>query len=133
MTAPTAKRGFTDEAVAELVERRAEPEWMRERRLRAWETYQQLPMPTQMDEEWRRTSLRDIHLEDVDLGVSWQKPETDTLLPEAERSETFGGFLGIYDGRPVEHRLAEDLSARGVIFTDMATAVAEHGDLLREY
>lgn len=134
MTAPTAKRGFTDEAVAELVKRRAEPEWMRERRLRAWEIYQQLPMPTQMDEEWRRTSLRDIHLEDVDLGAAWREPESGTsLLPEAERGETFGGFLGIYDGRPVEHRLAEDLRAKGVIFTDMATAVVEHGDLLRQY
>jgi Fe-S cluster assembly protein SufD len=133
MTAPTAKRGFTDEAVAELVERRAEPEWMRERRLRAWEIYQQLPMPTQTDEEWRRTSLRDIHLEDVDLGAAWQEPERTTLLPEAERSEAFGGFLGIYDGRPVEHQLADDLRASGVIFTDMATAVARHGDLVREY
>ena len=56
-----------------------------------------------------------------------------SLLPEAERGEIFGGFLGIYDGRPVEHRLAEDLRAKGVIFTDMATAVVEHGDLLRQY
>ena len=132
MTAPTARRGFTTEAVDTLIQQRNEPEWMRERRREAWTTYQELPMPTQQDEEWRRTSLRDIHLEDVELSEDWRAP-TGTLLPEAERKETFGGFLGIYDGRQVEYRLDDDLKAKGVIFTDMATALREHGDLVREY
>jgi Fe-S cluster assembly protein SufD len=90
-------------------------------------------MPTQQDEEWRRTNLRDVlHLDQVDLDTSWQQPE-GTLLPEAERNEKFGGFLGIHDGRPVEHVLAEELRARGVVFTDMASAVEEHAELVREY
>jgi Fe-S cluster assembly protein SufD len=133
MTAPTARRGFTEDAMAELIQRRAEPDWMRERRLEAWRIYQEIPMPTQQDEEWRRTSLRDVlHLDQVDLDVPWQKPE-GTLLPEAERKEKFGGFLGIHDGRPVEYMLGDDLKERGVIFTDMATAVEERPDLVREY
>jgi Fe-S cluster assembly protein SufD len=133
MTAPTARLGFTEDAMAELIQRRAEPDWMRERRLEAWRIYQELPMPTQQDEEWRRTSLRDLlHLDQVDLDTHWQKPK-GTLLPEAERNENFGGFLGIHDGRPVEHMLALELKARGVIFTDMASAVEEHPDLVREY
>jgi Fe-S cluster assembly protein SufD len=105
---------------------------MRERRLEAWRIYQEIPMPTQRDEEWRRTSLRDIHLEDVELH-GYSRPLEGTLLPEAERKENFGGFLGIHDGRPVERVLAEELKAKGVIFTDMATAVEEHPDLVREF
>ncbi len=132
MTAPTARRGFTEDAMAELIRRRAEPEWMSKRRLESWSIYQELPMPTQQDEEWRRTSIRDIHLEDVELEVNWREP-AETLLPEAERKETFGGFLGIHDGRPVEYRIAGELAERGVIFTDMATAVREHAHLVREY
>ncbi|MGO8950390.1 MAG: Fe-S cluster assembly protein SufD [Ktedonobacterales bacterium] len=132
MTAPTARRGFTEDAMAELIQRRAEPEWMTERRLESFRIYQELPMPTQQDEEWRRTSLRDIHLEDVELKTEWKGP-VGTLLPEAERKETFGGFLGIHDGRRVEYRVTDELAARGVIFTDMATAVREHADLVREY
>jgi Fe-S cluster assembly scaffold protein SufB len=31
-----------------------EPEWMRDFRLRAWEIYEQTPMPTTKDEPWRR-------------------------------------------------------------------------------
>jgi Fe-S cluster assembly protein SufD len=118
--------------MAELIQRRAEPEWMRERRLEAWRLYREIPMPTQQDEEWRRTSLRDIHLENVELQGS-SRPPKETLLPEAERKEQFGGFLGIHDGVRVEHALAPELQARGVIFTDMATAVEEHSDLVREY
>jgi Fe-S cluster assembly protein SufD len=132
MTAPTARRGFSEDAMAELIQRRAEPDWMRERRLDAWKIYQEIPMPTQRDEEWRRTSLRDIHLEDVELQ-GFSQPPQGTLLPEAERKENFGGFLGIHDGRPVERVLAEELKAKGVIFTDMATAVEEHPDLVREF
>ncbi len=65
MTAPVARRGFTEAAVAEVIARRAEPEWMRERRLDAWQTYQRIPMPTRQDEEWRRTDLRRLKLDDV--------------------------------------------------------------------
>ncbi len=132
MTAPTARRGFTEDAMAELIERRAEPDWMAQRRQEAWKTYESLPMPTQQDEEWRRTNIRDIHLEDVVLDSDWRQPE-GTLLPPAERNENFGGFLGIHDGRPVEYRLADELAARGVIFTDLASAVRKHPELVRQY
>jgi Fe-S cluster assembly protein SufD len=132
MTAPTARRGFTGTSAAAVIERRAEPEWMRERRREAWEIYQEIPMPTLRDEEWRRTNLRDIHLEDVELDLSWEMPSR-TLLPEAEREEKFGGFLGIHDGRRVEYRLDPKLKEQGVIFTDLATALQEHEDLLQQY
>src|SRR5215467_4100012 len=132
MTAPTARRGFTGTSAAAVIERRAEPEWMRERRREAWEIYQEIPMPTLRDEEWRRTNLRDIHLEDVELDLSWQAPSA-TLLPEAEREEEFGGFLGIHDGRRVEYRLDPKLKEQGVVFTDLATALEEREDLVQQY
>lgn len=135
MTAPAARRGFSEEAVAELVRRRDEPDWMRQRRLDAWQTYEHLPMPTRQDEEWRRTDLRDLKLEEVAPFADGHNGRTPraTLLPEAERHEQLGGFLGLRDGQPVEHRLDDALRAKGVIFTDLATAVREHGDLVREH
>ncbi len=132
MTAPVARRGFTEEAVAELIQRRDEPEWMRERRLDAWRTYQHIPMPTRQDEEWRRTDLRSLKLDEVEPYAQVQ-PDRAVRLPEAERDEPLAGFLGLQNGQPVEHRLDESLKAKGVIFTDLATAVREHGDLVREY
>src|SRR5262252_2692189 len=132
MTAPVARRGFTAEAVAELIARRGEPEWMRERRLDAWDTYQRMPMPTRQDEEWRRTDLRTLKLDDVEPYADGHLGR-GTLLPEAEHGESLAGFIGLQNAQPAEHRLDESLKAKGVIFTDLATAVREHGDLVREY
>lgn len=132
MTAPVARRGFTEEAVTELIERRAEPEWMRERRRQAWQAYQNTPMPTRQDEEWRRTDLRDLRLNDYTPFTDGSaKPET--LLPESERSVMPAGFLGIQNAQAIESTLDAEFAAKGVIFTDMVTAVREHGDLVREH
>ena len=132
MTAPAKRRGFSEETVAELIARRDEPEWMRERRRDAWKTYQSIPMPTRQDEEWRRTDLRDLKLDQVTPFSETQAPE-GTLLPTAERNEPLGGFIGLHEAQRVEYRLDEDLAHKGVIFTDLATAVREHGDLIRQY
>ncbi|MGZ3666010.1 MAG: Fe-S cluster assembly protein SufD, partial [Ktedonobacterales bacterium] len=114
------------------IAQRDEPEWMRERRRDAWKTYLNTPMPTRQDEEWRRTDLRDLKLDQVMPFSETQAPE-GTLLPEVERNEPLGGFIGLHDARRVEYRLDEDLVRKGVIFTDLATAVREHGDLIRQY
>src|SRR5205823_5018985 len=115
-----------------LIARRDEPQWMRERRLDAWRIYQSLPMPARTDEEWRRTDISRLRLGEV---VPFPEGATgsETLVPPAERGVKFGGFLGIRNAKPVEYRLSDDLKRAGVIFTDMETAVREHGDLVQQY
>lgn len=132
MSAPVARRGFTDESVAELIQRRQEPEWMRERRRDAWKLYQSMPMPTRQDEEWRRTDLRALRLDDV-VPYGPETAQEGTLVPEAERDERYAGVLGLLDGRMVEHRLDEAVEKSGVVFTDMITAVQDHPELVRKY
>ena len=132
MTAPVARRGFTEAAIAELLQRRDEPEWLRERRLDAWKTYQQIPMPTRQDEEWRRTDLRALKLDEVEPFAEGN-PGTGNLLPETERDEVFAGVLTLRDARVEERRLNDALVRKGVIFTDLVTAVREHGELIQRY
>jgi Fe-S cluster assembly protein SufD len=132
MTAPVARRGFTEEAIQELIARRAEPDWMRERRLDAWRTYQAIPMPARTDEEWRRTDLSRLRLDEIEPFAE-DSDGQGTLVPPAERDERFAGFLGFRDARRVEYSFDEKLAESGVIFTDLATAVREHPDLVREY
>ncbi|HZC05420.1 MAG TPA: Fe-S cluster assembly protein SufD [Ktedonobacterales bacterium] len=132
MTAPVARRGFSQQALDELIARRDEPEWMRQRRLDAWEIFQATPMPTRQDEEWRRTDLRRLKLDDYETEAT-SVATTGTLVPPAERNETFAGFLGLQNGKPVEYQFSDEAKARGVIFCDLATAVREHGDLVREH
>ncbi|MFI5274854.1 MAG: Fe-S cluster assembly protein SufD [Ktedonobacterales bacterium] len=132
MTAPAAPRGFSADALERLTRRRDEPEWMRERRAEAWRVFVALPMPTQQDEEWRRTSLRALKLDRVALEAAPTKAK-GKLLPAAEQGEAFAGFLALHDGQVAERRVSDELAARGVIFTDLASAVREHGDLVREH
>ena len=62
-TYDTTQTGFSREAVEELSRRKGEPDWLRDARLAAWETYERLPMPQRTDEEWRRTDLRPLKLD----------------------------------------------------------------------
>ena len=132
MTAPVARRGFSEEAVHALNERLDEPTWMRERRLDAWKIYESLPMPTRQDEEWRRTDLRALKLNDI-APFAEGADAVKSLLPPSERDEAFAGVLGMRDGERVEYTLRDDLRSQGVIFTDLRSAVAEHGDLVRKH
>ena len=85
MTAPVARRGFNQDALDALIARRDEPEWMRQRRRDAWAIFQAMPMPTRQDEEWRRTDLRRLKLDDYEPAAS-PIPATGTLVPHAEQS-----------------------------------------------
>ena len=80
-----------------------EPGWLRTLRTDWWTRVEADPWPTGAEEEWRRTSL-------------------DGLPRD-------GGLL--LDAPIASYELDPALSARGVIFSDLATAVREHGDLLK--
>src|SRR6185437_6180310 len=101
--------------------------WMRERRREAWTIYQQLPMPRRTDEEWRRTDIGRLRLDQL-VPFSADGAASESLRPTAEREEAYGGFLGLRNGQPVERHLSAALASQGVIFTDLATAVREHGE-----
>jgi Fe-S cluster assembly protein SufD len=106
---------------------------MRERRQAAWQAYQSIPMPTRQDEEWRRTDLRGLRLDSIEPFGGTTTVSSGGLLPDTERKEKFAGFLSFRNGHLAEHRLAQDLAARGVILTDLATAVVHHSALVREH
>ena len=135
----TTLTGFSREAVEELSRRKGEPDWVRQARLAAWETYERLPMPKRTDEEWRRTDIRGLKLDrQVPFaGLERQGAGLDGLLPAGE------GGLGLEvqragavvqcDAATVHAELDPALAEQGVIFTDLDTAVREHPDLVRQY
>jgi Fe-S cluster assembly protein SufD len=47
---------FTEAPLEDLIFR-GEPDWLRDRRRTALESYERLPMPSKLDEEWRRTDV----------------------------------------------------------------------------
>jgi len=126
---------FSRESVLELSAKFNEPDWMRELRLQAWAVYESLPMPTTNDEEWRRSDLRRFKLNEMgpSLNGHGSAEVVPSYLGEQLTEEVVGGTLVQVDGVTTKYELSDELKAQGVIFCDMHTAVAEHGDLVRKY
>lgn len=127
--------GFTREAVEQLSAYLQEPAWMLELRLKAFDIYHQLPLPTIKDEDWRRTNIRRLKLDDI--GPSLNGSAGKTAYPNTLRTQLAdvmaGGELVMVDGVVNSYRLSDELKAQGVIFCDMHTAVREHSDLVKKY
>lgn len=122
--------------VESLSERYNEPDWLRETRLRAWELYESLPMPTTQDEPWRRTDYRHIDWDSAGVLVS---PNGGRLadIPAENRQPLLGdkqgGMLAFVDNKAVHHEIHDSLAQQGVIFTDLRTAAVEHPDLVQKH
>ncbi len=101
MTVQTTQLSSLDATVVAQLSS-GEPSWLRELRAGWWNRVQADPWPTGAEEEWRRTSLDGL-------------PRDGGLLLDAP--------LATYELDP-------QLAERGVIFSDLATAVREHGDLV---
>jgi Fe-S cluster assembly protein SufD len=134
-----ATKGFSRRAAEELSLRRGEPDWVRELRLKAWETYEEIPMPKRTDEEWRRTDIRRIPIDDVvPFTELKEKVDSREKLPAAIQSaaswESGDSGLNVQIDSSTTYSSVEDSATQqGVIFTDMATAIEHHPDLVQQY
>jgi Fe-S cluster assembly protein SufD len=117
---------FTAEDVRAASRRLAEPGWLAERRMAAWETWESLPLPTVQDEPWRRTDLRGLPADRVGL-----KQADDSPAPE--RPNGAGVHLVIRPGHPPQSTGQQSLTASGTVFADWGTAVREHAALLETH
>jgi Fe-S cluster assembly protein SufD len=131
---------FTREAMQALSERLNEPDWMKERRQVAWRLFEEMPMPTPSDEDWRRTDFRSLKWDALRPFVeSSVRPAArladlpDYLRTALDEGREAAGRLAFVNGQPVYRELAEGLAEQGVVFTDMSTAVREHPDLVQKY
>lgn len=133
--------GLTEEVIKEISEKKQEPKWMLELRLKALEIYNELNMPT-----WG-PNLTELDMSKIatyvkpktDMKKSWDdvpddiKNTFDALgIPEAEK-ESLAGVGAQYDSEIVYHSIKEELVKQGVIYTDFDEAVKKYPELVKEY
>ena len=128
----TSAPSFTRADVESISNANNEPQWLREFRLSAWEIYDDLPMPTLNDEEWRRTDYRSIHWDEADKlilanGANLSNVPAENLEPLVGEGE--GGTMVFVDGKLVRYTVADELIQQGIIFTDFQSASHEHEDI----
>lgn len=126
--------GFSRAAVEMRAAARQEPDWLREWRLAAWATYEATPMPTRQDEDWRRTDLRALRLDQFAPAIAppAEAPVAPALRPHLVLEADTGGLLVLQDGALVARELRAALGA-GVVLTSLARAVHEYPDLVRRH
>jgi len=128
--------GFSVEVFeALLASRPFEPEWMRDRRRDACHVLLDTPLPTRNDEAWRRTDIGALMLDEVEVIVPQADGEAalkgaPRSIKEAISGRGASGAVVSADGQVVASLLDKSLARKGVIFTDMETALKKHGDLL---
>lgn len=134
-----ATKGFSRAAVDELSHRRQEPDWLRQKRVEAWEAFEQIPMPKRTDEELRRTDLRLLPIDDV-LPFAEQADRLTSradlpagVAAEVEAAGEVSGVVVQRDSSVIYFESDPSLAEKGVIFSDLETAVREHPELLQKY
>jgi Fe-S cluster assembly protein SufD len=125
---------FDEGDVLALSKSKGEPSWMKQRRLEALQVFRDTPRPTTKDEAWRRTDIRRVKLDKVAPAMGGAHlDKLPSRLAEMIDVDEQAGLLLNADGGPVHAKLDEELARRGVILTDMNTAVREHGNLLQQF
>ncbi len=134
----TVARGFSKETFEALLAGLDEPEWMQARRREAWRVFGDTPRPSRSDEAWRRTDLKIL---DLDQGAALIEPppperawrKTPTAWKKLLRATDVAGGLLHVDGATAWSWLEGGAAARGVIFTDLHTALREHPALVEPH
>jgi Fe-S cluster assembly protein SufB len=136
-----ATPGLTEEIVREISKQKNEPTWMLEKRLHAFQLYQEKSLPS-----WGP----DLSALDLDSIVYFVRPGTEEStswddvpedikrtfdrlgIPEAEK-KVLGGVGAQYDSDVVYHNIRKDLADKGVIFENMDVAVQKYPEMVQKY
>ncbi len=114
---------------------KSEPEWMRQRRIDAWDVFEQMAWPTLSEEEWRRTDIRGFKLQSL---TPFTEPNGQVSALPAEISASGdvadrGGLIVQRDGLTQTTQLQERLQQQGVIFCNLDTAVRNYPELVKKH
>ena len=136
------EEGLTEKIVNQISDEKNDPDWMREFRLKSLGIYNEIPAP-----DWG-PSIDGLDMEHI---VTYVRPNTkrmqtnwddvpedikDTFerlgIPEAER-KSLAGVGAQYDSELVYHNVRKEVAERGVVYTDIESALrGEYAELIRE-
>lgn len=128
------KYPFDKSLIEQYSAKNGEPDWFKNLRVQAFELIDELPLPkpdkTKI-ERWNFTDFKEHSVESDAYNSIDDLPEEIKSLINTDSDKR-----NLY----VQHNqtsgilsLSNDLKKKGVIFTDLLTAVKEHGDLIQKY
>jgi Fe-S cluster assembly protein SufD len=128
------KLPFDQQYVRTFSEGRGEPSWLLDLRLQALAKAEELSLPkpdkTKID-KWNFTEITQHFVQSAPFASLEELPESVKTLVDA--GEEAKNLYIQRDQTPAYVSLSDDLKKQGVIFTDIFTAVREHGELVKKY
>ena len=133
--------GLDEEVVKAISNKKDEPDWMREYRLKAYKHFVSTPMPSFGPDLSSLNFDEYIYYIKSSLGVKndWEDvPDTikntfDRLgIPQAER-DFLAGVTTQYESEAVYHNMLKEVEDAGVVFLDTDTALKTYPDLFKKY
>ena len=131
MTVET-KLALTEQDVRSYSVAKQEPNWFAEYRIRALGAAENLPMPTPDKTKIDKWNFTDFPIHSVESATFSSLAE----LPEEVKSIVTEGQQSVYIQRnntPAFIQVSDELKSKGVIFTDIQTAIRDHEDLVKKY
>ncbi|MBQ0063890.1 MAG: Fe-S cluster assembly protein SufB [Prevotella sp.] len=136
-------KGLNEDVVRLISQKKGEPEWLLDFRLKAFRHWLTMTPPT-----WGHLKLPEINYQDISYYAdpTVKKPQRTELDPEVEKTFeklgipleerlALGGVAvdAIMDSVSVKTTFKEKLQEKGILFCSFGEAVKDHPDLVREY
>jgi len=135
------QKGLNRKIVIDISERKNEPGWMTDFRLKSLELFEQKPMPN-WGGDLSQLSIDDIYYYIKPVSKKqrdWEQvPENikrtfEKLgVPQAERS-MLAGVGAQFDSEVIYKRLKEKWEKKGVVFLDTDSAIHEYPEIVKKY
>ncbi|HSO57288.1 MAG TPA: Fe-S cluster assembly protein SufD [Paenisporosarcina sp.] len=131
MTVET-KLALTEQDVRSYSTAKQEPSWFAEYRVQALQAAEHLPMPTPDKtkiDNWNFTNFPEHTVESKTFASLAELPEEVKAIVTDEQKSVYIQR----NNTPAYLQVSEELTAKGVIFTDISTAIRDHGELVKKY
>ncbi|MFM2293438.1 MAG: hypothetical protein RIS29_3251 [Bacteroidota bacterium] len=137
-------KGLNEDIVRLISQKKNEPEWMLEFRLKAFRHWQTMKMP-----EWAHLNIPEIDYQDISYFAAPRKNAPKSMdevdpeliktfeklgIPLEERMALSGIAVdAVMDSVSVKTTFKETLAEQGIIFCSFSEAVEHHPDLVKKY
>ncbi|MEZ5405036.1 MAG: Fe-S cluster assembly protein SufB [Verrucomicrobiia bacterium] len=135
--------GLGEQTIHYICDVKKDPEWLREFRLKALQTFQSKPLPT----HWASHDLDNIHFEKIRYYLaagqqpkrSWEEVPDDIKktferlgIPEKER-KFLAGVEAQFDSEAAYSNVKEELAKEGVIFVGSTEGLHKHPEIFKKW
>lgn len=136
-----SKKGLSEQVVRNLSKGKGEPDWMLDIRLKALKVFESKPMPSwgpdlselRFDDLYYYLKPTDKKADAWDAVPQEIKDTFERLgIPEAEK-KFLAGSSAQYESEVVYHHLKKQWEEKGIIFTDMDSALKEHPGIVKRH